>query len=81
MDEQKGLIYGGGYQPTGPDLDPPPGYVPKEEKIIEVENNYGCPFHDNDYGGCNFLDEYCHCPKNTPADCPLRRGPVIVKFK
>jgi len=49
--------------------------------IIEVEKDNGnsCPF--NNLGLCLRLKyDYC-CGNTIPADCPLKKGDVVVRFK
>lgn len=59
------------------------------ENVIEVEVRWDCPFlppwdgryeckHEN---GPTLCGVQAHPIDTIPADCPLRKGPVIVKLK
>jgi len=52
-----------------------------EGKIIEVDKDNGnsCPFNDLDL--CLRLKHAYCCGATIPDECPLKEGPVTVRFK
>ena len=58
------------------------------DRIIEVDLDgklYECPLYaSNDSEGgimCNLVLVRCDSEKPAPKNCPLRKGPVVVKAK